>query len=165
MAEQNENLKELLSQFYDKERADEFTEDLRQVESLLEQNPVAEPGAKLLADIKMKTETALLVKKAKFHRSVRDRAVAVAATFIILAAMSVKFFQQRIEPTQQTQLAVAEFVWDNGDENVETLSAEIEELESDMLAFEFGQTTTNGSGDIDELEIEILQTENDFWKG
>ena len=166
MAEQSENLEELLSRFYDDKTVGEFTDDLRQAESLLEENPAPEPKPGLLADIKMKVETAVLVKKSRFYRSSRYKVAAMAAGFIILAAMSVKFFRQRIEPAQTAKSpVVAEFVWDNGSENLETLTAEIEELESDMLAFEFAEVAENGSYDIDEFEIEVLESGNDFWKG
>ena len=43
-------------------------------------------------------------------------------------------------------------------------TAEIEQIEGEVRAFLSGESS-NGEAGVDELEMELMEIENDFWKG
>jgi len=51
------------------------------------------------------------------------------------------------------------------DADLASLAAEIEQIESDLLAVQLGENGDNGSGAAAELELELIEINNDFWKG
>ena len=100
--------------------------------------------------------------------------MAVAAGFILLAVISVKLFEKgKSEPERPaSSLIIPKAVWESerlADDDAEsaTLIAEVEQIESDLLAMQLGENGSNGHEAITELEMETELTEinSDFWKG
>ncbi|MCX5634563.1 MAG: hypothetical protein NTW55_01790, partial [Planctomycetota bacterium] len=88
----DENLEELFGRFLDGKEAKDAAEDISKGEQILRGHPASVPDDVLLADIKGKIAKALSKKKANTFKWAVYRVSAVAAAFIILAAISVKLF-------------------------------------------------------------------------
>ncbi|MCX5635683.1 MAG: hypothetical protein NTW55_07600, partial [Planctomycetota bacterium] len=118
----------------------------------------------LLADIKGKIAKALSKKKANTFKWAVYRVSAVAAAFIILAAISVKLFNQK-SIASITPQAVWESV-DGAAEDAEwaIFTARIEQVERDALSL---KSCENGVSDkeVTELESDLTEMDSDFWKG
>jgi len=169
MKSQNEeNLKELFERFLDSEEAEQAVEDIREGERILREHPVAEPEGELIAGIKVEVAKAVLRRK----RNVRIKSAVVAAAVIILAAISIVLFERGGgEPERVAAVSrIPAAIWESerladDDADLASLTAEIEQIESDLLAVKLGENGDNGSGAAEELEVELIEINNDFWKG
>ena len=61
-------------------------------------------------------------------------------------------------------------LWDSediaaDDVDLAILTAEIKEIEEDVLALELGENGGNGQIDMAELEMELMEINGDFWEG
>ena len=167
-----ENLKELFEKFVGGEQAERAVEDVRKGEQILQEHPVPGPDGELIANIKAEIAASLLRKKENTFRRMIYKTVAVAAGFILLAAISVKLFEKgRSEPERlATGPIIPKAVWESdrlADDNADlaTLTAEIEQIESDLLAMQLGENGGNGYEAVTELETELTEINSDFWKG
>jgi hypothetical protein len=168
---ERENPEELFGAFYDGEQARQAAEDLRAADAMLGDFDTAEPDDELIADIKRKIRIRLAKKKAKDFRAVLLRAVAVAAVFLIAALILVRYFKPA--DYQETGagsevVMLSNNVWESvdlvdADEDLFDLSAAIMELESELYAVDSEGALIED--EIEEYEYELMDTENDFWKG
>jgi hypothetical protein len=168
-----ENLTELIEKFFDAEQAQECIEDIRRGEQILREHPAPEPDDMLIANIKAEIAMRLPARKAHTFRQMVYRAVAVAAAVIILTAISVQFFEKGRQPAPPAKLVQASLIptaiWESDDiatddVNLATFTAEIEEIENEVLTLQSGERGSNGEGTIVELEIELIEISSDFWK-
>jgi len=162
---QNENLKELFERFVEGEQAERAAEDIRKGEQILGENPAPQPDEELIADIKAEIAVSLYHKKQDTLRRTAYKMMAVAAGFMLLAVVSVKLFEKGgVGPEKTINSPVAlKAVWDNSAD--ETLTAEIEQIESDLVAMQSGENSSNGDEAVTELEMKLTETNGDFWKG
>jgi len=163
---QNENLKELFKRFLGTDQAQQAGDDIRQAEEILQQYPSPEPDDKLIADIKMRVQTALLRKKTPVFRRASYRVAAVAAVFIVSAVISVKLFEPKGRPIQKVEVTTAEFAWDSNDDTaMAILTDQVEQLEEEILASGLDEDSQNVNEDVEEIEIELMEIDTVFWKG
>ena len=174
MKNQNEeNLEKLFGKFFGEREAKEATEQLKKVEQALQDNPTPSPCKELIASINNQIVRGLHERKQRSFRGMVYKVAAVAAAIIILAIFSIKSFENKqVKPT--TLLAAIEIVptevW-NGEDITEndadllTLTAEIEQAEKEILAMKFDEAAANGTNELTEIEIELMEIDNDFWKG
>ncbi|MHC4338081.1 MAG: hypothetical protein ACYSTG_09105 [Planctomycetota bacterium] len=173
MNERNEeNLKDLFEKFVDAEEAEKAAEDIRKGEEILSAHPGPEPDGEVIAGIKAEVARELLGRKTRVTKRVVYKVAAVAAAFLIVAAVSVKLFERGGE--EQGKVVTASIlpsaIWESedlaaDDVDLAILTAEIREIEEDALALQLGENGGNGHIDLEELEIELMEISNDFWKG
>jgi len=63
-----------------------------------------------------------------------------------------------------------EFIWEDesepgGDEQLTALTAEIDEVEADILAIRLGEDGGENDSLLTDLEMEMIEINGDFWKG
>ena len=173
MGNQNdENVKGRFEKFLNPREAKQAAEDIRQGEQILRDNPTPMPDEMLIADIKDKTAEATSRKRADTFRRAVYKTAAVAAAFIILAVVSVKLSERNISKPEKRAVAsiIPAAIWesenlDDDDADLATLTAEIEQIESELLAVQLGENGTDGGDDIVELEMELIEINSNFWKG
>ena len=91
---------------------------------------------------------------------------------IIITGIGIKLFE-RGDITPRTIPAVSivsDSIWESeylveDDEHLATITAEIEQIESDLIAVQLGENSGNGSELLTELEMELMEINGDFWKG
>lgn len=162
-----ENLSELLGQFYDGPEASEVLEDIKVGDAILGENSAPVPSDELVLAIKSKAAERLEQQKTVPLRSIIYHVSTVAAAILIVVGIGI----MRINKAEiETAGIVSASLWENlssAEENDElvTLTAEIEEIESELVALQLNETNGNGQNRVIELEMEYIEIESDFWKG
>jgi hypothetical protein len=167
MNERNEeNVKDLFARFLDAEAAEKGAEDIRKGEEILREHTGPEPDGELIADIRAKIVRELVVERTRLTKRVVVRVGAVAAAFLIVAALSVKLFERGGEEQRKVVKAsiLPSEIWED-DGDLATLNAEVEEAEDEAAGLRLGENGGNGEARLVELEIELVEIVSDFWKG
>jgi len=168
-----QNLTELFEEFFDAEQAQECIEDVRKGEQILREHPAPEPDDMLIANIKAEIAMRLPARKVRTFRQMAYRAAAIAAALIILTAISVEIFDNGRQPQTPGTFVQASLIptaiWESDDiatddVNLANFTAEMEEIENEVLTLQSGERGSNGEGKIVELEIELIEISSDFWK-
>ena len=170
--ESKDNLEELFGKFVGSGQAGEMAEDVREGERILGEYSAPEPDQILIADIKAEITEALLHRGQTSFRRTAYRAMAVAAVIAVLAAVSVKLFENGGgEPKTLISASVMPtVVWESdniaeADMEMSTLIAELEQVENEILALRSNEANGNGNKAVTELELELIEINSDFWKG
>jgi len=167
-----ENLKDLFEKFFDSEQAEQAVEDIHKAEQILREYPSPEPDDQLIANIKTDIAATLQHKKTGFPIKAVYKAAAVAAVLVLAAIIGVNLFQK--DHSEPERLAKASIIptaiWESydiaaDDADLATLTAEIEQVEGDVLSTQLGENSSNGLGESTELETELIEINSDFWKG
>ncbi len=171
-SETQDNLEELFGKFIGSEQAGEMAEDVRKGERILGEYSAPEPDQILISDIKAEIAEALLHRGQTSFRRMAYRAMAVAAVIAVLAAVSVKLFENDggKPKTLISASLVPAAIWESdniaeADVELSTLIAELEQVEDEILALQSGQVNGNGNKAVTELELELIEINSDFWKG
>ena len=173
MSGQNEeNLKDLFEKFLNSEQTEQAVKDVRNGEQILREHPAPEPDNALVADIKAKISVSLRHRKTITFKHIAYRMATVAAVIIVLMAVSVKLFEKSSSEPKKliTASIIPSTIWESDDiaaddADLAILTAEIEEIESEVLAVQLSENGNNGSVYLDELETELMEIDSDFWKG
>jgi len=171
-SQNQENLKELFERFVDAEQAEKYVEDVQKAEQILREYPAPEPDDMLIANIKAEIAMRLPTQRAHVLKRVVYKAAAVAAAIAILAAVSVKLLERdKVEPERVEYASlIPRAIWESDDITTDDMdlaifTAEVEQIENQVLALQFGENGGNGDSTLAELEMEFLEINSDFWKG
>jgi hypothetical protein len=170
MTENTENLDELLSRFLDEHESHVAAEDIRLGENLLASFSVPAPDAAVIEAIKVQIELRLRAQqKQRFIRSMAQK-IAVAAIIIVVAMAGLKFLVEPGPEVGDVSKVSQEFIWEDesepaGDEQLAVLTAQIDEVEADMLAIRLGENGGESNLLLTDLEMEMIEINGDFWKG
>jgi hypothetical protein len=167
-----ENLKELFEQFFAPEQAASAVEDVRKAEQILRENPAPEPDTLLIADIKWQIEEMLAARKPAWtFRTVAYR-VAVAAAIIVVAAIGIQLLKKGPEKPSKMEYApmIPRAIWESNDittadADLAVLTAEIQQVEDEVLTLELGERRGNGERAVAELEMQLIAISSNFWEG
>lgn len=165
-----ENLKDLFERFAESEEAASAADDIQQGEQVFRENPAPQPSEELIADIKAQVTRQLARKKVSFFNRITVKRAAVAAVLVIVGAIGVKLIRPGPDVTTKPVAHIPAEIWNTNDITADdtqlaSLIAEIEELEGLELALRLGENGANGYADLDELEMEYVDINGDFWKG
>jgi len=167
-----ENLKEVFEKFLEPKEAEQAVEDIAQGEQILREHPAPAPDGEVIADIKAEIGRAVLRRKANVFTRTVYKAAVVAAAVIILTAISVKLFEKGGGESERVVAAsiLPAAIWESerladDDANLAILTAEIEQIEGEVLALQLGENGGNGYEAVTELEMELIEINSNFWKG
>jgi len=167
MSNKEENLKELLSKFYKEAEAQKAEEDILRGEQILSENPAPQPGAAVISNIKLRVSSELAM------RNRRDVGFYIRVGLTAAAAVLIGFGLFVIESQQEKQpggsRVVSEAAWEAEDFTVDDpqmaiLAADVEAVADEVLAMQLGENGSEATS-VEELEIEWLEIDSDFWKG
>ncbi len=164
MYDKNDNLEELLGGLLDEAEARAAAADIRRGDLLLSEYPAPQPDAPLLEEIKAKVGDSLGAAAAARRRVywIR-RAVAVAAAVIVIASVLLLWPGGGTTPVYADTTGL----WD--DAAIADLRAEMDAVLDTMITLEADEYGFDeGAGDFAEAELEELEmvaTNDDFWKG
>lgn len=164
----HEDLSELLRQFMDKSEARATQEDLRAVGQIVEDYPTPAPLPKTVATIK----TLMVATAQRRRRRIRifRRGLAAAAALV----MTVLIAQHSRHPAGNPGATFASIlpasVWESDNLAADDLdlvyfTSEIRQIEAQIRALEAGDTEIKGERTLDDLELELMAMETEFWKG
>ncbi|MGA2172428.1 MAG: hypothetical protein ABSG82_05375 [Sedimentisphaerales bacterium] len=168
----DENLRELLSGFMDAEAAGRAAEEIESGDELLRAHPAPQPSEAFLAEIKKKMSAATGRRQTITLRR-RILAVAAAAAVIVaVSAVTLKFFEKQpvTQTTAQYAAAIPAKIWESNDitaddADIVVLAAEVGTIENELSGVQLNDNSGNGSGAVGDLEMELIETNGDFWKG
>ncbi len=168
MSNKEENLKELLSKFYNQAEAQKVEEELLRGEQIVSGNPAPKPGAAVISNVKLRVSNEL-AKRLRRGVGLYIRVGLTAAA----AAVLIGFGLFLVESRQARQLGgsgvASEPAWEIEDFTVDDpqlsiLAADVQALADDVLTLRLGESSAEAA-DIDEIETEWLEIDSDFWKG
>ena len=108
------------------------------------------------------------------HRSKRIiyQLAGAAATIVIAATLILQLFDKNPPANGDIYQAslIPTAIWESDDiaaddENLAVFTAQIEQIEDEVLTLQSGGETTNGESTLAELEMELIEINSDFWKG
>ncbi len=167
-----ENLRELFEKFFDAEQAEGCVEDIQKAEQIFRELPAPEPDDMLIANIK--AEIAMRLPAARAHRVRRIiyEVVGAAAAILVVAALSLQLFEKDVPQNGEFVYAslIPTAIWESDDiaaddEDLAAFTAQIEQIEDEVLALQSGEEAGNGDSTLVELEMELIEINSDFWKG
>jgi len=172
MNDEYKNLKEQLACLLTKEQADQALSDIEQGERIIADFDSPVPDSEVLARVKARVNGTLTQRHSM--RNAILRVASVAAVFFLLATVAVWIFDNNTETTLIHSLPIADAIssriWDGNDitaddDKIANLTAEIAQTERELWAIQLGESETNGDAALYDLEIELLEESNNFWKG
>lgn len=170
----NENIDELLAKFFSPDQTEQIKNDFAAGDELFEKFSAPNPSPQILAEIKQRTAQQLenrnrispLWDALRHWTTVLAKTAAVAAIVVIVSAVMLLNSSQKnsIRYTNDKQQAsLLQF-----DTDISAFEAEITQLKNELSAINLGEETgTNGilTDRVEQVELEIIETENTFWKG
>lgn len=172
-ARNDENLEELLAEFYDAAQAKQMAQEIQKDEQILHANPAPEPANSLLADIKERAALRPAGQRTAARRLVLAKAAAVAAVFIILAWAGAKLLD--LGRTQQQApgpvlAMISSEIWESDDitaddPDLATLSAGVDEILRNLLTVRLDELANGNGQAVGDIEAELIEIESNFWKG
>jgi hypothetical protein len=164
----HENLRELLRRFMDESSARAAYEDIEAGERWLRALPSPAPDEQILVAIKRQmADTAQ-----RRHRIVRlaQAALATAAAIIVLTLVSQPGPRSTTPPGMAYAALIPTAVWESDDLTTDDLdlayySSEIRQIEAQVHALEAGDSEIVDGDTPEEIEIELLALQGEFWKG
>ncbi|MBN1803836.1 MAG: hypothetical protein JW837_01170 [Sedimentisphaerales bacterium] len=164
----NENIKDLFAGFLDIEQAESHFEDVQKAEQILREHPAPEPDSVLIANIKAEIAARLSIKKTRTFSKTAYRIACAAATIMIISAITSGLFDRNKTPARmQYGSFIPAAIWEsdnitNDDEKLAVYTVEIEQIEEELRLLQVGEGA--GNRRINELGMELVAINNDFWK-
>ena len=165
-----ENLKELFAKFLNVEQAERAVEDVQRAERILGEHPAPAPDDALIADVKSEIAEAILPRQVSVFRRTAYKTAVVAAAAIVIAAISVRLLDiGGGRSGRVTYASIPEALWESDDISADDVelaifTAEIEQIEGEVLTLELGENGGNGQADVAELEMELIEISSNFWE-
>jgi hypothetical protein len=169
----NENLEELLEEFYEPEQARQVAQLIRKADELFRLNPPAQPDARLITEIKTKVIVALAHRKAANRMLTFARAAVAVAALLVLAWAGLKLTipaDKQLPRRQMPMANLSDQIWDNDevgadDPELATLKAEISETARCLLTIQLDENAGENGLSAWDVEHKLIEMESDFWKG
>ena len=166
-------MKELFEKFLDTKQAQKYIEDVQKAEEILREHPAPAPDDMLIANIKAEIAMRLPVRSTYLFKHIAYKALRIAAVVIFITAIGLRFFDNGARESGPVQYAsiIPTAIWESddiaaSDADLVMFITEIEQIEDELLALQFGEDDGNGDSTITELEMELIEINNsDFWKG
>lgn len=167
-----DNLKELLSRFMDASAAQAAQEDIEAGDRLLAAHPAPPPAPKTVATV----HTLMIATAVRRRRRIRLFRGAVAAAAAVILTVLIGQQSRIPAPAPVTNPGVnlvsilPAAVWDShdlggDDHDVVYFTSEIRQIEAQIHALEAGEFGGHPSRAVEEIEMELMWIEAEFWKG
>lgn len=162
-----DNLKSLFERFLPPEEAARAAEDVWAGDEVLKAHPAPRPREEILLGIKRNIGDQLRHRHKPSHPLRRFIGVAAAVMVVALAGLLLK------APPSQTGVAHAALIptaiWESDDLSADDMdiayyTSEIRQIESQMVALEAGDSDGAGVARLDEMEMELMRINSEFWK-
>lgn len=163
----NENLRKLLAGFMDEAAARQTAEDIEKGEEILGAYSAPQPDERALAEVKKSVVAAVRRRRTVvFQRRILTAAVAAAIVVVSVLTLMRYGNPQNSHQTRMVAASIPSRVWEGADDaDVTVLTAEIENIQSELSGAHSDDTGGNGSTTVGDLETELIEINSDLWKG
>jgi hypothetical protein len=163
-----EDLRELFERFVDAGEAKEAAEDIDRGEQILQRWPAPEPRAELLALIKAEMGARLAHRRSHRLRWFASLAAGIAAVIVIAASVWTAV-NRNVGPHVMVASLIPTAIWEGenivlDDLGLASLNADVERIENEVRALQENGSRSSESA-VDEVEMELLEINGEFWKG
>ncbi len=163
MSNENENLDELLSSFYDERKTNEFKNNLKSFEDMFDDSPV--PSSQTIDSIKNAVAKKLLSSRHR-NRIFTFRRIAVAAIILLIVLVEINMDSRQPE---MPEVVISNITYDLFDESetsqIASLTEQIEQIEDALLSVRLDEYDTYTGDSYLELETVLSEINGNFWKG
>jgi hypothetical protein len=164
-----ENLKELLAGFMDADMAGQAAQEIEKGDQLLRDFPAPRVSDNVIAGIKLQMAAASRRRHRATYQHRIWATVGVAAAIVLVSVASLKLFEQKPveQTTAQYAVVITDSVWDGTDitSDISVLSAELDSLEKEITSTSVDEIGDNSNLSVGELEMELIETGGNLWKG
>jgi len=162
----DENLEELFGGFYESFEAKQAAKDIKQGMELFHTAEQLKLSSDAAAGIRKKMQERIANKKTKRNLKIIQRLVSAAAVILIALVVFVNVPDEGKKATP----VPSGWQWDSfssveDDVAISSLTAGIDYIENEFISTESDSDTLNCSSEIDELEMELIAFNSEFWKG
>ena len=175
MNEDNENLNDLLKNFFDEARAWQAKRDIESGEQLLSDHPAPGPDGLVTDSIKSRISARLDAhKQRRFHTIARRMAVAAVIVVLVMTGIRFNGYRDR-RPADVTgpDKTALKNIWQEDDaqdsaardSQLNVLTAQIDEIADSILSIRLDEHRSQQSDAFIEIETELLDINGNFWKG
>jgi len=159
MENKQENLRELIEKFMDPQNAQMYLDDIEAGERILRKYPAPKPDEMLLANIKANIALQKTPQRTVTFRKRVIEAIAVAASIIIIAAISLQSFNETPSPPPDAPPFTGGFTYNNT--LVPILNNQLDEISKKIIQVSMNATTYDYQPNAyDEYNKEIQELEN-----
>ncbi|MFA6186568.1 MAG: hypothetical protein WC770_05075 [Phycisphaerae bacterium] len=161
----NESLDSLLAKFFSTSEAKQVKDDFSFADKAFEKIPTAKPAEQTIDEIKRKIAVKLSMQKHINWPRVLLQTVAVAAVVILAAVLTLPDKPAADKIAAKTQVQDIQLI---SDMDISLYEAEIAQLNSEFLTLSYGEENGKNGTLLDlteRVEVEIIETDNTFWKG
>ncbi len=165
MTENKENINELLLKFYPPDQAEQMGKDIAQADKLFEK--FLSPQFSQQAIDKIKLKISRRQNRVAFS-GILVRTAAMAAIVIVGAVLMIQNTSPQKSANTSSVQNSYQAAMSQTDSSITSLEKEIELLRGELCAVRLGEDDgSNGklAEQIGNVETEIIETENSFWKG
>ena len=175
MNKDNENLNDLLKNFFDEARAWQAKRDIESGQQLLSDHPAPGPDGLVTDSIKSRISARLDAhKQRRFHTIARRMAVAAVIVVLVMTGIRFNGYRDR-RPADVTgpDKTALKNIWQEDDaqdsagrdSQLNVLTAQIDEIADSILSIRLDEHRSQQSDAFIEIETELLDINGDFWKG
>ncbi len=164
----HDDLSELLRQFMDESEARATQEDLRAVGRMVKDCSTPAPLPRTVSTIK----TLMVATAQRRRRRIRifRRGLAAAAALVMTVLIAQHDRHPAANPGATFASILPASVWESDNLAADDLdlvyfTSEIRQIEAQFRALEAGDTEIRGKRTLDDLELELMAMETEFWKG
>jgi len=162
-----DSLKALFERFMPASDAEAAAEEVRTTDEMLRANPAPEPRPEIIVGIKLGIAGKLTDRHRPSHPFFRFVGVAAAVVVVALIGLLGRSPHSRSDMTHAALIPTA--IWESDDIASDDLdiayfASEIRQIETEMRALEAGESETVEVAALDEVEMELMRINTEFWK-
>ncbi len=162
-----DNLKELFERFVPSSDAEAAAREVRAAEDLLRDRPAPQPSDEMIVGIKLQIRNTLSGRQQTSHPFYRY--VGAAAAVILVALLGYLGQGPRSRPNLSHAALIPTAIWESDDiasddSDMAYFASEIQSIEAQVRALEAGEGENAGAGALDEVEMELMRINTEFWK-
>jgi hypothetical protein len=152
-----DNLKELFERFVPSSDAEAAARQVRAAEDILRDHPAPQPSDEMIVGIKLQIRNTLSERQQTSHSFYRY--VGAAAAVILVALIGYLGQGPRSRPNLSHAALIPTAIWESDD-----IASDIQQIEAQVRALEAGESENAGAGALDEVEMELMRVNTEFWK-
>ena len=162
-----DNLEALFEQFMPPAEAKASAEEIRAGDEMLRVRTAPRPRPEIIVGVKLRIADELAGRHRHSHPFARFVGAAAAVLIVAFIGLSGHFRPSRPEVTHAALIPTA--IWESDDLASDDLdiayfTAEIRQIETQMYALQAGESDTAGVATLNEVEMELMRINTEFWK-
>lgn len=162
-----DNLKALFERFMPPAEAEAAAKEVRTADEIMQTYPAPAPTPELTNAIKLQIGAQLAERHRPSHPFFRFVGAAAAVILVVLIGLLGRAPRQR--PVMSHAALIPTAIWESDDIASDDLdlayfATEISRIETQMRQLQMGEGENTGSSVLDEVEMELIRIDTEFWK-